>query len=188
MTARDIASRLGITPKSVSRATAFLIHAGLLQPGRGAWALTEAGHSLARLRSTDSARARLLLRDHWQDMWFHQRAQHWLASGPAEERELAAHLSSGVAGPLERGLFLIEWMTYALLIDRDGQGRIILPAGQQSEAPGRTEEPAGPEGIWAFLNAEHVSVLPDDEFLAVMKAYRSLLVSLTPSLVQQSGN
>lgn len=129
--AQVLASRLDITPKTVSRTAAFLVHGGLLRPGRGEWALTEIGYSLARLRSTDSARARLLLHDHWQDSWFHQRALERLTPGPAEEAELAAHLGSGLSATPERGAFLVEWMAYALLIDRDEHGASPCPPGSR---------------------------------------------------------
>ncbi|MDX2546158.1 hypothetical protein ACOT81_27410 [Streptomyces sp. WI04-05B] len=184
VTARDLAARLGITPKTISRATGFLTHTGILHPGRGAWALTELGYSLARLRSTDSARARLLLRDHWQDSWFQQHAQRWLASGPLEEAELAAHLSVDQPGPPERGLYLTEWMTYALLIERDEQGRLALPAEQQAAtAPG--SGPSGPMGVLDPLmntSAEQLSALPDAEFIALMSAYTTVFASLTPKI------
>ncbi|MFF3381335.1 hypothetical protein ACFYXF_51355 [Streptomyces sp. NPDC002680] len=194
VSAQDLASRLDITPKTVSRTTTFLVHGGLLESGRGAWALTEIGHSLARLRSTDTARARLLLHDHWQDSWFHRRALERLTSGPVEEADLAAHLGSGLSATPERGAFLVEWMAYALLIDRDEQGRIVLPtrqqAGQQTASAPRPPAPAGPPGVLSpFLSmpAEAFSALPDAEFLALLQAYRTVFVKLTPSL-QQSGN
>ncbi|MFE4925957.1 hypothetical protein [Streptomyces sp. NPDC056647] len=57
-----IAEHLGLTRKTISRAAGFLTQAGLFQPASASWALTEVGLSLARLRGTDSARARLLLR------------------------------------------------------------------------------------------------------------------------------
>lgn len=190
VTAKALATRLGITPKTISRATGFLTHAGILQPGRGAWALTELGYSLARLRSSDSARARLLLRDHWQDTWFQQRCQRLLASGPLEEAELAAHLCADRPGPLERGLYLTEWMTYALLLDRDEQGRLTLPVEQQTATPSGPG-PSGPMGVLDPLmnaSAEQLSALPDVEFIALMSAYRTVFVSLTPKAPSPQGS
>ncbi|MDP9950022.1 hypothetical protein [Streptomyces sp. DSM 41269] len=192
VSARDVGLRMRLSKKSAAGAAGFLVHAGLLRPGRGAWGLTEAGANLARLRAADAARARLHLRDHWQGSWFQQRAADRLAAGSVEEGELARHLQVALAGPPERGLFMVEWLVYALLVERDENGTLRLPADQtppqepqkpQGAQDVEEEEPGGPQGILdPLLNAtaEHVTALPDDEFIALMGAYRTVFAALAP--------
>ena len=48
-----IADRMGLKAKSISSAAGFLTQAGILHPGRGAWALTDLGSTFARLRAED---------------------------------------------------------------------------------------------------------------------------------------
>ncbi|MBR8642156.1 hypothetical protein KEF29_29605 [Streptomyces tuirus] len=187
--ARDIAARMNLSHKSVAGVAGFLIHSGLFQPGRGAWALTEAGAALARLRATDSARARLHLRDLWQGSWFQQRAGQRLAAGPLEEKELANHLRAGLQGQAERGVFLVEWMVYALLLERDESGDLRLPA-DQVPPPEVDAQPAGPPGIFDPLlntSAAEITALPDDEFIALMGAYRTVFAALAPKIPRQQG-
>ncbi len=189
VSARDIAAHMKLSHKSVAGVAGFLIHSGLFQPGRGAWALTEAGATLARLRATDSARARLHLRDLWQGSWFQQRAAQPLAGGPMEEGELAQYLRSGLQGQAERGLFLVEWMVYALLLERDETGVVSLPADQVP--PPETETPpVGPPGVFDPLlktSAAEISALPDDEFIALMGAYRTVFAALAPKGPRPQG-
>ncbi|MFI1734064.1 hypothetical protein ACH40E_33600 [Streptomyces acidicola] len=185
--ARDLGDRMNLSHKSVAGAAGFLIHAGLIEPGRGAWAVTEVGATLARLRATDSARARLYLRDHWQESWFKWRAAQRLAGGPMEEGELARHLRSGLQGKAERGLFLVEWMVYALLLERDETGALRLPA-DHVPPPEVDAQPAGPPGIFdPLLNASaaEISALPDGEFIALMGAYRTVFAALAPKIPRQ---
>ncbi|MFE9296545.1 hypothetical protein [Streptomyces niveus] len=185
-----IAVHLGLTRKTISRAAGFLTQAGLFQPARASWALTEVGLSLARLRRTDSARARLLLRDHWKDSWFQQAAVRFLASGPLEEGAFAKRLGAGLPGRPERAVYLVEWMTYALLIERDEQGHVSLSAVQQPSAGSAGFAPPGP-GSQSLLDpllgasVAQISALPDDQFVALMNAYRTVFASLTPRSAEQ---
>ncbi|MEU8719560.1 hypothetical protein [Streptomyces antimycoticus] len=184
-----IATHMGLTRKTVSRAAGFLTQAGLTQPLQSSWALTEVGLSLARLRGTDSARARLLLRDHWKGIWFQQVAVRFLASGALDEREFANQLSAGIPGRPERAVYLVEWMTYALLIERDEQGQVSLP-GAQRPSDGPPPPGPGPQSLLDPLFSApvaQISALPDDQFLALMGAYRTVFSSLTPRNAEQSA-
>ncbi|MBW8796247.1 MAG: hypothetical protein JF597_22380 [Streptomyces sp.] len=81
-------------------------------------------------------------------------------------------------------------MTYALLIERDEQGRFTLPATQQPAAPSGPG-PSGPMGVLDPLlnaSAEQLSALPDAEFIALMSAYRTVFASLTPTIPRQPGS
>ncbi|MEU5425863.1 hypothetical protein AB0H73_09670 [Streptomyces olivoreticuli] len=185
--AAEIAGRMGLSVGTISGAPGFLTQAGLFQPGRMAWALTEAGLSLARLRREGPARARLLLREHWQGMWFQRAAVRGLQGGPVEEAELARQLGQGVPGGPERALYLVEWLAYARIVHCGEDGLVALSAGTGPAAGGPAPASDGPEpGSWTFLDplmdgpAEKVSALPDDRFVALMNGYRAILLSLTP--------
>ncbi|MFJ5233196.1 hypothetical protein ACIQBJ_25295 [Kitasatospora sp. NPDC088391] len=125
----DIARQLNLSVSTIAGAPGFLTQAGLLAPGRGAWAVTEAGATLAALRRQESIRARLFLHGHWQGTWFQQDAARLLAGGPMEEGDLAGGLGKGSPGVPERGLYLVEWLCYALIVHRDNHGRIALFVG-----------------------------------------------------------
>ncbi|MFD5086438.1 hypothetical protein ACFWOG_27850 [Kitasatospora sp. NPDC058406] len=127
--AADIARRLNLSESTVAGAPGFLAQAGLLEPGRGAWAVTPAGATLADLRRSEPTRARLFLHRHWRGTWFQQAAVRLLAHGPMEEADLAAKLGEGTPGVPERGLYLVEWLGYALIVHRDDDGRIALFVG-----------------------------------------------------------
>lgn len=181
MTVNEMAELAGVSAKSVDRAVPFLLHTGLLREEGKACVLTGLACELARLRVADTARARLLLHSHWRGYWFHELAREHLAPGPMEEKELAKRLTTGLSGPCERGLHLIEWMTYALLLDRDEEGRLILPAGQNP--PPRTDETphAGHFGVLDPLLAvpvEQITALPDQDFITLMAACSTVLTSL----------
>ncbi|MER6421930.1 hypothetical protein [Streptomyces sp. NPDC001137] len=188
VSAMTIGERLKISPKSVASAAGFLTQAGIFQPGRGSWALTETGFAFAQLRSTDSARARLLLRDHWQGQWFHVSAQQHLSTGALEEAELARRLQASTPGPAERGLYLTEWMAYALLVDRDDQGRLTLPSAQEppTVSTPRKPEPLGVLDPLMSATATQISALPDDQFIALMGAYQTVFAALAPQIPQQT--
>lgn len=190
MSTRDIAGLTGVAIKSVSRAVPFLLHTGLLQEEGSACALTELAFKLTQLRITDTARARLLLRDRWHGSWFHKLALKHLASGPMEDEKLARSPSAGLPGPHERGLYLTEWMAYALLLDRDEQKRFILPADQDTSPSAAETTHTAPFGVLDPLlgtPTEHISALPDGDFIALMGAYRTVFASLASQSSQPTG-
>ncbi|MGW2280213.1 hypothetical protein [Streptomyces sp. NPDC001770] len=182
----DISSALKLAPKSAMEAATFLIHIGLLEPDRKAWSLTPLGLNLTRLRAEDPTRARLLLRDAWQPLWFNRRACRLLANGTRTERDLAGRLQAGLPGRPERGLFLVEWMVYALLVEHDGDGHLSLPAPSHST----TTCPSAP-GVadpLALASVEQLTALPDAEFISVMNGYRTILLALSHRPSAPSGN
>ena len=186
--ATTVGKQLKISPRSVSGTAGFLAQARIFRPDPGSLALTKLGLTFAHLRSTDSARARLLLRDSWQGQWFQRSAVQHLSSGPLEEAELARRLKAGTPGPAERGLYLTEWLVYALLVDRDEQGRLTLPAAQKPPAASEPEKPE-PLGILDPLMSAapaQISALPDDQFIALMGAYETVFASLAPRIPQQT--
>lgn len=188
--ATTVGKRLDIAPRSVSGTAGFLAQAGIFRPDTGSLALTKLGLTLAQLRSTDSTRARLLLRDSWQGQWFQRSAVQHLSSGPLEEAELARRLKAGAPGPAERGLYLTEWLVYALLVDRDELGRCTLPAGEEpptASAPKEKEqESLGVLDPLMSAAPAEISALPDAQFIALMGAYQTVFASLSPPIRQQA--
>ncbi|MDQ0761501.1 hypothetical protein [Streptomyces canus] len=186
--ATTVGKRLNIAPRSVSGTAGFLAQAGIFRSDPGSLALTELGLTLAQLRSTDSARARLLLRDSWQGQWFQRSAVQHLSSGPLEEAELARRLKAGAPGPAERGLYLTEWLVYALLVHRDELGRCTIPAGEEpptASAPKEQESLGVLDPLMSATPAE-ISALPDAQFIALMGAYQTVFASLSPPIRQQT--
>ncbi|MFI8362407.1 hypothetical protein ACIGD1_19820 [Streptomyces sp. NPDC085612] len=165
--------RKPVSKTTISSAQGFLRQGGLVESHGGAISLTPAGLRLAQLRGEDSARARLFLRDLWKSAWPTGLAQRLLEQEPLERTTLAEQLRGPY--PVERGLVLVDWLDYALIVRQDDQGLASLPqpepAGQSS--PAATGLP--------LMRAEEISALPDEKFHAVMQAYGILLTSLRGS-------
>ncbi|MFE4925956.1 hypothetical protein [Streptomyces sp. NPDC056647] len=78
-------------------------------------------------------------------------------------------------------------MTHALLIERDEQGQVSLSAAQQPSAGSAPPGP-GPQSLLDPLlgaSVAQISALPDDQFVALMDAYRTVFASLTPRSAEQ---
>ncbi|WP_445269799.1 hypothetical protein [Streptomyces sp. DSM 41634] len=166
-------SRKQVSKATASSAQGFLRQGGLVESHGGAISLTAAGLRLAQLRGEDPERARLFLCDLWKSTWPTTSAQQLLQQKPLDRTALAKQLR----GPytVERGLILVDWLDYALIVHQDEEGLVHLPqaepAGQPS--PATTGLP--------LMRAEEISALPDDKFHAVMQAYEILLTSLRGS-------
>ncbi|MFJ4964304.1 hypothetical protein ACIP6P_17935 [Streptomyces sp. NPDC088729] len=87
--------------------------------------------------------------------------------------ELAQHLSRGLAGTTERGLHLVEWLDYALVAEAADGGGLRLSSAHPT-APSTLAIPQA-AAMPILATAEEISGLPDDEFFAVMRTYRTLL-------------
>ncbi|MFK0292221.1 hypothetical protein ACIQU6_17330 [Streptomyces sp. NPDC090442] len=185
-----VARRVGLEPATVG-APGFLEQAGLAEPGRGVWRLTEVGLRFARLRTSDSARSRLLLRDHWQGQWFQQAAVRVLVDGPLEERDFAGRLCRGVRGTQERRLTLVDWLNHGLIVHREADGLITLAprdgssrgAGASSADRARTQA-SGTHTIadpLLAMPAEKITALPLQQFRSFMNAYGAVYQALTPT-------
>ncbi|WP_030761623.1 MULTISPECIES: hypothetical protein [unclassified Streptomyces] len=166
----EISTKVKISATTVSSAQGFLRQAGLLETHHGALAVTAAGLKLTRLRAEDSARARLFLRDHWRSAWFTKAATRFLRQGPLQRTALAEKLSHGLSSTRERGLYLVDWLDYALIVQVGEGGLVHFP-----DSPPAPEAPAS--GL-PLTSIEEVLALPDDTFVAVMRAYATLLTSL----------
>ncbi|MGW9412048.1 hypothetical protein [Streptomyces diastaticus] len=166
----EAGARLGVVEATVQYAQGFMRQNGLLGSVRGTLAVTPEGLRLFELRGTDSAHARLYLRDLWRDAWFTRSASKILRRTPEEASVLAQQLSRHLTRTPERGLHLVEWLDYALVVEADTDGRMRL-------AGARPAAPAPPAAAPLLASAEEISGLPDSQFFAVMQAYRTLLAS-----------
>ncbi|MFF9403459.1 hypothetical protein [Streptomyces sp. NPDC014744] len=177
-----VARRASLSPSTMSGVRAFFEQTGLIEPGRGTWAVTEAGLRFARLRAVDSARSRLVLRDLWRGQWFEQAALDLLQDGPLEEGVLADRLGEGLPGRRERWIYLVEWLVHALIVHRDN-GLITAPGntlGAAADSGGaRADRPVIFDPLMA-MEDEELAALPTDRFVALMDTYRALFTSLTP--------
>ncbi|RPF41119.1 hypothetical protein EDD96_4909 [Streptomyces sp. Ag109_G2-6] len=164
--------RKQVSKATVSSAQGFLRQGGLVESHGGAISLTAAGLRLTQLRGEDSARARLFLCNLWKSAWITTSAQQLLRQKPLDRIALADQLCGPY--PRERGLVLVDWLDYALIVHQGEDGLLRLP---QVEQNGRPSPAAG----LPLMRAEEVSALPDDTFHAVMQAYEILLTSLRGS-------
>ncbi|MFE7183045.1 hypothetical protein [Streptomyces erythrochromogenes] len=172
---KEIGTKVGLSPSTVSSSQGFLRQAGLLETHKGALSVTETGFQLTRLRAEDSARARLFLRDHWRSAWFTKAATRFLRQKPLPRTKLAEELGRGLpAASPERGLYLVDWLDYALLVDVTEDGLVHLPRPTPTPIP----TPGAPASGLPLASVEEVLALPDDTFVAVMRAYGTLLTSL----------
>ncbi|WP_327262965.1 hypothetical protein OG444_16870 [Streptomyces sp. NBC_01232] len=169
----EISAAAKISATTVSSAQGFLRQAGLLETHHGALAVTPSGLQLTRLRSEDSARARLFLRDLWRSAWFAKAATRFLRQAPLERTSLAEKLGQGLSSTRERGLYLVDWLDYALIV-QVGEGGLVHLQGSSPTAE-------APASNLPLTSVEEVLALPDDTFVAVMRAYTTLLTSLRGS-------
>ncbi len=117
----------------------FLADIGLVEAGRGQYAITEQGRAFAVLWSRDPARARLLLHPLLQAHWSATAVTRHLASGPLPQAKLAELLGSGLPGVRARGMYLVEWLVIGLVVERDEQLHVRLAATDASAPPKRSE-------------------------------------------------
>ncbi|MFG2337371.1 hypothetical protein [Streptomyces yangpuensis] len=165
--------RKRVSKATISSAQGFLRQGGLVESHGGAISLTAAGLRLAQLRGEDSARARLFLCDLWKSAWPTTSAQQLLQQKPLSRTTLAEQLRGPYA--VERGLVLVDWLDYALIVHQGEEGLVHLPQAEPAGQP----SPAA-TGL-PLMRAEEISALPDDKFHAVMQAYGILLTSLRGS-------
>lgn len=188
VTVRAVSERMRVSEDSIGGSQGFLIQSGLLEAGRGAWAVTETGLQLARLRAaTDSARPRLLLRDHWRTAWFTTRAGKALQHGPLEANELAKRLHRGLRGCSERSVYLVEWLTYALIVHQDEHDLCELADEEKPSTGASHIRPSAP--VTDPLIATDIGAvcdLPHQDFLSLLGAYRSIF-SLAPGKSPSTG-
>jgi hypothetical protein len=184
-----LARHLGKGAETVGDCLSFLGDLGLAEVGRGRYSVTERGRAFAETWPRDTAQARLLLRPPVQAHWSAAAAAHHLAGGPMPQEKLAEKLRTGLPGVPMRGLYMVEWLIIALIIERDDRLRVSLPTAQADAgaAPPR-QETAGPEDsaettMFLGLSATEIQALPDGHYVAflegVLQTLRSALAPAT---------
>ncbi|MFH7595091.1 hypothetical protein WDV06_08270 [Streptomyces racemochromogenes] len=162
---------LGVAERTIADAHGFLRQNGLFEAGCQTFTLTPAGRRLAELRALDSAHARLYLRELWASAWFTTAAVGLLRPCPHDATALAEHLIRGVSRRIERGLHLVHWLEYALVVRKGEDGRMTLV--RETLTP--------PPSLSFMVTSEAVAGLPRERFLKVMDAYRTITRALSPS-------
>jgi len=141
-----LAEQVGKSPATVADCMAFLADLGLVEGGRGQYAVTEQGQRFAWLWPRDSAQARLLLHPLVTAHWSTAAASRHLADGPLPQEQLAARLRSGLPGVPLRGMYLVDWLVIGLVLVRDEQLNVHLASADHvTPADLGTPTPTPPE-------------------------------------------
>ncbi|MFC4517307.1 hypothetical protein [Streptomyces ehimensis] len=196
----DLARHLGRYADSVTQAVSYLISTGLAEGTRGRYRATSAGREFAALWDTDSARARLLLRDLYQDHWAAREVTRILADGPLPQEEVAAALHQGLPGKLRRGIYLVEWLVIALIVHRDKRLYISLPehqapgpagsgraqgGGTRQGSPGGARRGAGATKTGGMLimglSMDQLRELPDEQYAEILHSLARSIRALNPA-------
>jgi len=121
----DLARQEGVTPETATQTVRFGEEVGLFsRVGRGKFAVTEDGWTIAQRWQEDETYARLLLQGVFRPHWSIPVADAALRDGPLPMEELGRRLLVDLPGKPRRGLYLVEWLALAFLVHRDPQGRV----------------------------------------------------------------
>lgn len=139
-----LAQHARIGAATVGDCMAFLADIGLVEAGRGQYAITEQGRAFAAAWPRERMRARLVLRPLLQAHWSATAAAAHLAGGPLPQEELARLLRTGLLGVPMRGTYMVEWLDIALIVERDTERlQVRLPTPETPPpppAPGTRQE------------------------------------------------
>ncbi|MFD9744731.1 hypothetical protein ACFWX5_14460 [[Kitasatospora] papulosa] len=179
-----LAAEVQLRNDTVGAVAGFLQAVGLLQGARGNYALTSAGWAIAEMHKQDETQARLLLQAQFLEHWPTASTLECLHDAPVEQKMLGRRLHKDLPGKSRRGLYLIEWLVRALIVQRDSSMRIsasaaLVASGQRSGAaskPQRTVEP----GTVMGMTREELRSLPPRKYIAVLDQLAAL-VSLDPA-------
>lgn len=163
-----LAQHAGIGAATVGDCMAFLADIGLVEAGRGQYAITERGRAFAAAWPRERMRARLVLRPLLQAHWSAAASAAHLAGGPLPQEELARLLGTGLPGVPMRGIYMVEWLDIALIVERDTerlQVRLHAPATpppspapgtrqDEEESQGEGQQTAGPNPTSHAKNSE----------------------------------
>lgn len=137
-----LAQHVGIGAATVGDCMTFLADIGLVEAGRGQYALTERGREFAEAWRCDRGQARLLLRPLLAAHWSAAAATRLLADGPVPQEKLARLLRDDLPGVPMRGHYMVEWLDIALIVERDEERlEVRLPT---PDAP-KSTQPPGPK-------------------------------------------
>ncbi|MER8015899.1 hypothetical protein ACIQ7S_24940 [Streptomyces griseoluteus] len=182
----QLAKHIGTSGETVTETLRFLASVGLVRGARGRYAITAAGAEVARLWSQDETRARVLLHRSFRNHWATRLALELLQDGPVGQGILAEQLQRGLPGNPQRGIYLVEWLVIALVVNRDEAMRIHAPAdddpvgdiGAGVPSAARTED--GDQWRIMGMTNESLKRLPGPRYAAVLDAFCQVLDDMDP--------
>ncbi|MGW3289412.1 hypothetical protein ACWDR3_32710 [Streptomyces sp. NPDC001002] len=188
----DLARQEGVTAETCTQTLRFSAEVGLFRRvGRGKFAVTKVGWTIAQHWQQDQTYARLLLQGAFRQHWSVPLAETALQSGPMPAEELGRRLLRDLPGKPRRGVYLVEWLALALLVHRDQQGMVWpTPALSTAVGSGAAALPAAPRdaepdpsrgqdlnALMGMTNRELNGLVPE-EFCAFLDNLTRLVKSL----------
>jgi hypothetical protein len=176
----QVAVRAQMGGETVTECLRFFVSVGLLSGARGRYASTAVGDSWAEIREDDHTRGRLLLHGLFQRHWSARAALAALEDGPVQSEALAQHLQHGLSRNPRRGMYLVEWLTEALIIHRDRFGRVHAPiAGQLPDSVTAhlpsMRAPVGDEGLILGMSTRELCEMPTAQYVTLLKSFTEML-------------
>lgn len=184
----QLAAQVQLRKDTVGAVAGFLQAVGLLRGSRGNYALTKSGWAIAEMQKQDETQARLLLQAQFLEHWPAARTLECLRDAPVDQKTLGCRLHKDLPGKSRRGLYLIEWLVRALIVQRDSAMRIspsaALIASAGGRRPARAPEPEpGPaveQGTVMGMTRQELRALPHRQYIAFLDQLATL-VSLDPA-------
>ncbi|MEU8870171.1 hypothetical protein AB0D24_03245 [Streptomyces javensis] len=140
-----LAQHVGIGVATVGDCMTFLADIGLVEAGRGQYAITRQGRAFTETWRCDRTQARLVLRPLLGTHWSAAAAAYHLADGPLPQEELARLLRAGLPGVPMRGHYMVEWLDIALIVERDEQRLEVCLTAPDAPKPPHAPSPKGDE-------------------------------------------
>lgn len=184
----QLAAEVQLRNDTVGAVAGFLQAVGLLRGSRGKYALTSSGWAIAEMHRRDETQARLLLQAQFLEHWPAARTLECLRDAPVDQKTLGRRLHKDLPGKSRRGLYLIEWLVRALIVQRDASMRIapsaalIASAGARRPEQAPTPEPQliAEPGTVMGMTRDELRSLPPRQYIAVLDQLATL-VSLDPA-------
>ncbi|MFH9663574.1 hypothetical protein ACH4NF_22605 [Streptomyces sp. NPDC017248] len=176
----QVAKQVELSGDTVTESLRFFDTLGIVTGARGRYAATPAGNALAEVWIEDETRARVMLHHLFQGHWATRATQAALAQGPVEAEALAQHLQLGLSGNTRRGLYLVEWLSQALVVHTDRHGRVHAPRPSDA-APSLSmpvqratdHEPTG--GYVMGMCNEELQQLPTPQYVSLLHSFKTML-------------
>lgn len=184
----DVARAKNVTSETATQTLRFCATVGLFTGGRGKFAVTEAGWTIAQRWPVDERHAQLLLQDLFLRHWSAQEASRILAPGPVPCRTLAARLQESLPGSSRRGMALVDWLVLVMLVHRDQQDLVWPAPALRAPRDGAALSVPAPSAVMAPAekDVEELDALMGmtiDEWRALPRErYSAMLMHLSESL------
>ncbi|MFJ4616241.1 hypothetical protein [Streptomyces griseus] len=182
----QLAAEVQLRNDTVGAVAGFLQAVGLLRGARGNYALTSAGWAIAEMHKQDETQARLLLQAQFLEHWPAASTLECLHDAPVDQKTLGRRLHKDLPGKSRRGLYLIEWLVRALIVQRDSAMRIspsaaLLASGRRSAtASGPEPQRMAEQGTLMGMTRDELRSLPPRKYVAVLDQLAAL-VALDPA-------